>query len=125
MGHGRPWRGLLSLGAEIAANHIGVLAGNIEMAVRAKSDTERMMQSRVVGVSLDVDVAEGVLAIWSGLTREAEHLGGVLVGVGNVEVTVGAQGEAAKLAQFEVLRQGVRRQRLAQRLAVEGEEMDV
>ena len=56
------------------------------MRVRPEGDVEGVSQTRIGLVLLCVDLAEGVYTVGPEFPGEAQHLRGVLVGVGDVEV---------------------------------------
>ncbi len=95
------------------------------MRVRPEGDVEGVSQTRIGLVLLDVDLAEGMFPVGSEFPGEAQHLRGILVGVGDVEVPVRPEDKPPQLTQIEVVREGMRIQRLPQRLAVEREDVDV
>src|SRR3954467_9019201 len=70
----------------IPTDDVRVLAGDVEMRVRPKGDVEGVIQTGISVVPLGVNLTEGMFAIGSGSPGEAQHLRGVLVGVGDVEV---------------------------------------
>ena len=95
------------------------------MRVRPEGDVEGVSQTWIGLVLLGVDLAEGMFAVGSGFPGEAQHLRGVLVGVGDVEVPVRPEDKPPQLAQIEIIREGMRIQRLPQRRAIEREDVDV
>ena len=82
------------------------------MRVRSEGDVEGVSQTWIRFVLLGVNLAEGMFAVVSGFPGEAQHLRGVLVGVGDVEIPVRPEGKPPQLAQIEIIREGMRIQRL-------------
>src|SRR4051794_30687844 len=82
----------------IPTDDVRVLAGNVEMRVRPKGDVEGVIQTRIGLMPLGVDLPEEMLTVGSGLASEAQHLRGVLVGVGDIEVPIRPKGKPPQFA---------------------------
>src|SRR5215213_7092995 len=93
MRHGRPRFSLGRLRTVIPTDDVSVLAGNVEMRVRSEGDVEGVIQTRIGLVPLRVDLADGMFTVGSGFPREAQHLRGALIRIGDVEVPVRPEGK--------------------------------
>ena len=102
MRHRRPRFPLDLMWTVIPTDDVRVLASDVEMRVRSKGDVEGVIQTRIRFVLLGVDLAEGMFTAGSGLPGEAQHLRGVFVGVGDVEVPVRPKGKSPQLAQIDL-----------------------
>jgi hypothetical protein len=86
------------------------------MSVGPEDHIERMGQPRIRLVLLDEDRFEDVLPLRIRRAGEAQHLGSILPGIGDIQIAVRPEGKPAQLPQLDPVRQGVGGQRLAQRL---------
>src|SRR5215204_7779728 len=103
MRHRLPRLPAVRLWTVIAADDVGVLAGHVEMAIRAERDVEGVGQTRVRLVLLGKDLSEGVLPLRPRFPGEAEHLGRILVSVGDEKISVRPERESSQLAQLQII----------------------
>ena len=81
----------------VAADDRGILAGDVEIAIRTEENREWMEQPSVRGVVRGEDAREVVLAVVAGRALESENLAGILKPVGQIEIAIGAKGETSQL----------------------------